>query len=134
MTSRSFFLKNLKSYLLKLSNIFWGERQQKLRLALIFNMTIQFSVDLKNGGVRAKLKIWLLIWNQIKVKLPGQNFKVLSFALFFKSTKNWMVILKIMASLNFCCLCCPHIWFSLGGDSFLSSSKKKLREVITQKF
>jgi len=41
----------------KLSNIFWGERQQKLRLALIFNMTIQFSVDLKNGGVRAKLKI-----------------------------------------------------------------------------
>ena len=130
MTSRSFFEDLKKLSPPKLSNIFWGERQQKLRLALIFNMTIQFSIDLKNGAVRAKLKIWLLIWNQIKVKLSGQHFKVLCFALsplFFKSTENWMVILKLMASLNFCCLRCPHIWFSLGGDSFLSSSKKNLR-------
>ena len=53
-----FFFEELKKLSPpKLSNIFWGERQQKLRLALIFNMTIQFSVDLKNGAVRAKLKI-----------------------------------------------------------------------------
>ena len=120
-----FFFEELKKLSPpKLHHIWRQRRHQKLRLALIFNMTIQFSVDLKNGGVKAKLKIWLLIWNQIKVKLSGQNFKVLSFALFFKSTENWMVILKIRKSLNFCCLCCPHIWFSLGGDSFLSFSKK----------
>ena len=53
-----FFFEELKKLSPpKLSNIFWGERQQKLRLALIFNMTIQFSIDLKNGAVRAKLKI-----------------------------------------------------------------------------
>ena len=53
-----FFFEELKKLSPpKLSNIFWGERQQKLRLALIFNMTIQFSVDFENGGVRAKLKI-----------------------------------------------------------------------------
>ena len=121
-----FFLKNLKSYP-KLSNIFWGERHQKLRLVLIFNPTTQFSVDFQKAGVRTKLKIWLLIWNQMKVKLTGQNFKILSFSLtplFLNTMKNWMLRLKIMASLNFFCLLCPHIWFSLGGDSFLSSSKK----------
>ena len=53
-----FFFEELKKLSPpKLSNIFGGKRQQKLRLALIFHMTIQFSVDLKNGGVRAKLKI-----------------------------------------------------------------------------
>ena len=57
MTSQSFFEDLKKLSHPKLSNIFWGERQQKLRLALIFNMTIQFSIDLKNGAVRAKLKI-----------------------------------------------------------------------------
>ena len=57
MTSRSFFEDLKKLSPPKLSNIFLGERQQKLRLALIFNMTIQFSIDLKNGAVRAKLKI-----------------------------------------------------------------------------
>jgi len=45
-----------------------------------------------------------------------------------------MVILRMVAGLNFCCLCCPHIWFGLGGDGFLGSSKKKLQEVVTQKF
>ena len=131
--SKFFFEKLKKLSPPKVNHILRGKRQQKLWLGIIFNPTIQFSIDFENGGVRAKHKIWLLIWNQIKVKLSGQNFKVLIFALsplFFKSTENWMVILKIMASLNFCCLCCPHIWFSLGGDSFLSSSKKN-REVIT---
>ena len=53
-----FFFEELKKLSPpKLNHIFWGERQQKLRLALIFNPTTQFSVDLKNGGVRAKLKI-----------------------------------------------------------------------------
>ena len=55
--SKFFFEKLKKLSPPKLSNIFGGERQQKLRLALIFNMTIQFSIDLKNGAVRAKLKI-----------------------------------------------------------------------------
>ena len=31
----------------ELIHIFWGERQQKFRLALIFNPTIQIFVDLK---------------------------------------------------------------------------------------
>ena len=53
-----FFFEELKKLSPpKLNHIFGGERQQKLRLALIFNPTTQFSVDLKNGGVRAKLKI-----------------------------------------------------------------------------
>ena len=54
--SKLFFEELKKLSPPKLSNIFGGERQQKLRLAPIFNMTIQFSVDLKNGGVRAKKK------------------------------------------------------------------------------
>ena len=59
MTSQSFFFEELKKLSPpKLNHIFGGERQQKLRLALIFNMTIQFSVDLKNGGTRAKLKFF----------------------------------------------------------------------------
>ena len=46
-----FFFEELKKLSPpKLSNIFWGERQQKLRLALIFNPTIQFFVVLKNRG------------------------------------------------------------------------------------
>ena len=128
--SKCFFEELKKLSPPKLSNIFWGERQQKLRLALIFNMTIQFSVDFENGGARAKLnflKFWpvnfTFIWFQIKSQ-------ILSFALtppFFKSTENWVVGLKIRASLNFCCLLCPQIWSGLGGGRFLSSSKKTLR-------
>ena len=123
-----FFFEELKTLSPPKLNHIWGQRRhQKLRIALIFNMTIQLFVVFKNRGARAKLKIWLLIWNQMKVKLPGQNFKILSFALaplFLNSTKSWMVILKIKASLNFWCLLSPQIWCSLGGDSFLSSSKK----------
>ena len=123
-----FFFEELKKLSPpKLNNIFWWERQQKFKLVIIFNPTTQLSVDFKNGGVRAKLKIWLLIWNQMKVKLTSQNFTIFSFPLaplFFKITKNWMVGLKIIASLNFCCLLLPKIWFGLGGDSFLSSWKK----------
>ena len=53
-----FFFEELKKLSRpKLNHIFWGECQQKLRLALIFNPTTQFSVDLKNRGVRAILKI-----------------------------------------------------------------------------
>ena len=123
-----FFFEELKKLSPPKLNHIWGKRrQQKLRLALIFNMTIQFSVDFENGGARAKLnffKFWpvnfTFIWFQIKSQ-------ILSFALthpFFKITKNWTVGLKIIASLNFCCLLFPKIWFGLGGDSFLSSWKK----------
>ena len=53
-----FFFEELKKLSPpKLNHIFWGERQQKWRLALIFNPTTQFSVDSKKGGIRAKLKI-----------------------------------------------------------------------------
>ena len=53
-----FFFEELKKLSPpKLNNIFWWERQQKLRLVIIFNPTTQLSVDFKNGGVRAKLKI-----------------------------------------------------------------------------
>ena len=53
-----FFFEELKKLSPpKLNHIFGGERQQKLRLALIFNPTTQFSVDSKKGGIRAKLKI-----------------------------------------------------------------------------
>ena len=58
MTSRSFFFEELKKLSPpKLNHILGQRRQQMLRLTLIFNPTVQFSVDLKNGGVRAKLKI-----------------------------------------------------------------------------
>ena len=58
MTYQSVFFGELKKLSPpKLNHILGQRRQQKLRLALIFNPTIQFSVDLKNGGVRAKLKI-----------------------------------------------------------------------------
>ena len=120
-----FFFQELKKLSPPKPNHILGERRQKkLKLAIIFNPTVQFFVILKNGWVIAKLKIWLLIWNQMKVKLPSQNFTILSFAiapLFFKITKNWTVGLKIIASLNFCCLLFPKIWFGLGGNSFLSS-------------
>ena len=55
--SKFFFeeLKNLSPP--KLNHIFLGERQQTLSLALIFNPTTQFFVELKNRGARAKLKI-----------------------------------------------------------------------------
>ena len=53
-----FFFEELKKLSPPKLNHKWGKRrQQKLRLALIFNMTIQFSVDFENGGARAKLKI-----------------------------------------------------------------------------
>ena len=132
--SKFFFQELKKLSPPKLNHILGERRQQKLWLGIIFNPTAQFFLILKNRGVRAKLKIWFLIWNQMKIKLSGWNFKILSLALnplFFKITKNWAVELKIMPSHNFCCLLSPKIWFSLGGDSFLSFSKKKLREVIT---
>ena len=123
-----FFLKNLKKLSPpKLSHILGERRQQKLGLAIIFNPTAQFFKILKNKGARAKLRIlkfwpcnFTFIWFQIKSQ-------ILSFALaplFLNTTKSWMVILKIRAILNFWCLLCPQIWFSLGGDSVLSSSKK----------
>ena len=48
-------LKNLSPP--KLSHILGEGRQQKLRLTIIFNPTIQFFVILKNRGVKAKLRI-----------------------------------------------------------------------------
>ena len=125
--SKFFFQEFKKLSPPKPNHILGERRQQKLRLAIIFNPTVQFSVDLKNGGVRAKLKIlkfwpgnFTFVWFQIKSQ-------ILSFALtppVFKSTENCSVGLKIRVSLNVCSLFCPKIWFSLGGDSFLSSSKK----------
>ena len=53
----------------KLNHILGERRQQKLWLGIIFNPTAQFFLILKNKGIRSKLKIWLLIWNQIKIKL-----------------------------------------------------------------
>ena len=110
-----FFFEELKTLSPPKLNHIWGQRRhQKLRIALIFNMTIQLFVEFKNRGARAKLKIlkfwtgnFTFIWFQIKSQ-------ILSFALtqpFFKITKNWMVGLKIIASLNFCCLLSPKIWF-----------------------
>ena len=123
-----FFFEELKKLSPPKLHHIWGQRRhQKLRLAFIFNMTIQLFVEFKNRGARAKLKIlkfwpgnFTFIWFQIKSQ-------ILSFALaplFLNTTKSWMVILKIRAILNFWCLLCPQIWFSLGGDSVLSSSKK----------
>jgi len=120
-----FFFEELKKLSPpKLNHILGQKRLQTLRLTLIFNPTEQFSVDLKNGGVRAKLKIlkfwpgnFTFVWFQIKSQ-------ILSFALtppFFKSTENWTVGLKVRVSLNVCSLLCSKIWFSLGGNSFLSS-------------
>ena len=130
MTSQSFFEELKKLSPPKLNHIWGKRRQQKLRLALIFNMTIQFSVDFENGGARAKLKFFkfwpvnfTFIWFQIKSQ-------ILSFALaplFLNITKRWVVGLKIRASLNFWCLSPQKILLSLGGDSFFSSSKKTLR-------
>ena len=57
-----FFFEELKKLSPpKLNHILGQKRLQTLRLTLIFNPTEQFSVDLKNGGVRAKLKI-LKFW------------------------------------------------------------------------
>ena len=57
-----FFFEELKKLSPpKLNHILGQKRLQTLRLTLIFNPTVQFSVDLKNGGVRAKLKI-LKFW------------------------------------------------------------------------
>ena len=53
-----FFFEELKNLSPPKPDHIWGQRrQQKLRLALIFNPTTQLSVDFKNGRVRAKLKI-----------------------------------------------------------------------------
>ena len=58
MTSQSFFFEELKTLSLpKLNHILGQRRHQKLRIALIFNMTIQLFVVFKNRGPRAKLKI-----------------------------------------------------------------------------
>ena len=125
--SKVFFEKLKKLSPPKLNHILGERRQQKLWLGIIFNSTAQFFVILKNRRFRAKVKIlkfqpdnFTFIWFQIKSQ-------ILSFALirlFFKIKKNWAVGLKIMANPNFCCLLFPKIWFSLGGDSFLNSSKK----------
>ena len=54
----NFFFEELKKLSPPKLNHIWGQRrQQKLRLAIIFNPTTQLPVDFKNGGVRAKLKI-----------------------------------------------------------------------------
>ena len=53
-----FFFHELKKLSPPKPNHILGERrQQKLRLAIIFNPTVQFFVILKNKGARAKLKI-----------------------------------------------------------------------------
>ena len=48
---------HMGEYLIKPNHILGQRRQQKLRLALIFNPTTQRSVVFKNRGARAKLKI-----------------------------------------------------------------------------
>ena len=54
-----FFFEELKKLSPPKLNHIWGQqRQQKLRLAIIFNMTIQFSVDLKNRAKLKTLKFW----------------------------------------------------------------------------
>ena len=124
MTSWSFFEELKKLFPPKLNHILGERRQQKLRLAVIFNPTVQFFVArAKHKIVKFLLVNFTFIWFQIKSQ-------ILSFALthpFFKITKNWTVGLKIIVSLNFCCLISPKIWFGLGGDSFSSSWKKTLR-------
>ena len=53
-----FFFDKLKTLSPPKLNHIWGQRRhQKLRIALIFNMTIQLFVVFKNRGARAKLKI-----------------------------------------------------------------------------
>ena len=69
-----FFEKLKKLSPPKLNHILGKGRQQKLWLGIVFNPTAQFFVISKNRGVRAKLKIWLLIWNRIKVKLTFSAF------------------------------------------------------------
>ena len=56
--SKFFFEKLKKLSPPKLNHIWGQQRQQKLRLAIIFNMTIQFSVDLKNRAKLKTLKFW----------------------------------------------------------------------------
>ena len=125
--SKFFFEKLKKLSPPKLNHILGERRQQKLGLAIIFNPTAQFFKILKNKGARAKLRIlkfwpcnFTFIWFQIKSQ-------ILSFALaplFFKIKKKWVVGSKIMANPNFYCLLFHKIWFSLGGDSFLSTRWK----------
>ena len=70
MTSRSFFFEEFKNLSpSKLVNIFGERRQQKLRLTIIFNPTIQFFLILKNNGVRANLKI-------LKLTLLSSDFRL----------------------------------------------------------
>ena len=58
MTFQSFFVEELQKLSPpKLNHICGGERQQKLRLALIFNPTTQRFVVFKNRGGKAKFKI-----------------------------------------------------------------------------
>ena len=58
MTSQIIFFQELKKLSPPKPNHILGKRrQQKLRLAIIFNPTIQFFVVLKNRGARAKLEI-----------------------------------------------------------------------------
>ena len=89
-----FFFEELKKLSPPKLHHIWGQRRhQKLRLAFIFNMTIQLFVEFKNRGARAKpkiLKFWpgnfTFIWFQIKSQ-------ILSFALaplFLNTTKSWM--------------------------------------------
>ena len=53
-----FFFEELKKLSPPKLNHIWGQRRQKkLRLAIIFNSTIQFFIVFKNIGAREKLKI-----------------------------------------------------------------------------
>ena len=52
-----FFEELKKLSPLELNHIWGQRRQQNLKLAIIFNMTIQFFIALKNRGAREKLKI-----------------------------------------------------------------------------
>ena len=55
-TSKVFFEELKKVSPAKLNHIWGKRRQQKLRLSLIFNMTIQFSVISKMGELEQNLK------------------------------------------------------------------------------
>ena len=65
-----FFFEKLKNLSPPKPDHIWGQRrQQKLRLALIFNPTTQRFVVFKNRGARAKLKI-------LKLTLLSSDFRL----------------------------------------------------------
>ena len=79
-----FFFEELKKLSPPKLHHIWGQRRhQKLRLAFIFNMTIQLFVEFKNRGARAKLKILklTLFLSDFRLKLwIGLSFHRLIFA------------------------------------------------------